>query len=495
MKQLKLAMLSLLVVFMGIQCSSDEEGFVESTLKLSNTKVEFTEKASNKEVSVETNAKKWSAIAPADWVDFEKKEGKIVIKVLENKTTSSRKAEVVVFAGSTNATIEVVQKASAGQATFNPDKIELGLEAGSVTIDVIANSDDWTAKTDAKWLTLNAKPYKKEIVITYEENKGRKVRTAEIIVTIAGKEQKIIVTQKAVMYFILPYLDWKGSREDIKKFEEERGNKFISKYLDTDDYETKSEYFPNLGYEFSPEGAYKKATLYGYSYEAFAKEVEEYKVFLTENGFKKIDETLFVDEAKKVICLIVLDEYAGVGKVIFKEKKPKPTQPQAQETFTKLPVAGVEWGATNDAIKTYEASNGGILSDNGTSIGVMPIMDKLVFDVDASASNQIPYIRIYFVLHDANKKFKDGLSTARMFYKNTNLAFFKHTDGEFYLTTEFMKLMTDEGFSYDENRNPDAEGYHKFVNESKNTRIQIRVMNSTDGDIIEYTAFRLDMMN
>ncbi len=477
MKRFLVMMLAIVGVLFATSCSDDED---ENSLTLSKTAFEFEQGASNTEVTVTTDVENWFPIKSADWIELEVKDDKLIIKVAENKTLSNRKDKILVIAGNVNAAIEVTQKAAKGDAVINPENVVLQDFKGVKMVEVIANDKNWTAKTDADWLTLTAKPYKSELWIKHAKNEKIEDRTAKITLTIGGIDKVIEVRQNGLQFYLLPYMNFSGDFEDVTDFEAERRNKFAFKMQDSYIFDTRSALFNMIYYIIKDTGTnYIEAKVYVKDAALFKEKRAEFNSFLVKKGFVKEKEDVYFNSEYSVRASI------SDGLVVYRYI---PVQKGDYSTFKKFPYIDLNWGDTNENVANYEKKHKGTFNENNSIVdNPEQPFDLLEYDVEAD-NDEIPYLRQYVVGKKGNGKLKEGLVVTTQFFKKLELAFFE-VDGKYAPTKEFIKLAENEGFTYI--GGPDNLNAYNFIKESTNTGMSVTM--SKDGKSFYILMNRLDL--
>lgn len=428
-KKLFAIMMLASVLFAAFSCKNDE--VEDPTLTLSEMSVQLPKAASEKAITVTTNQTEWTALSNADWIHLTQSGNTLTIKVDANPTAEKRMGEVAVLAV-IGKKVVVEQEGSDVSIVAMPDKLEVDQWGGKFQFDVNANTQDWTITTDAKWLKLTPKTFKGEVLVEIDENFDRADRVAKLIFQAQGKAtQEFTVTQSGIIYFLLPYLEEKGTLRDLMIFEESRGSVYAGGFF-TNDFITASPAFPKISYGFS-KGALNLRFLE--SANADILKDPEFIKFLEENKFKKVSESasgmVFVKEEEKydIQAEVDLSSYPGVYFMLkYKQDKPYPT-------FEKFPYGLIDFGTADDnAIDNWEAANGGTLNTELTNqIG------SKVYDV------ALPWLhRMYFMTEKAPFVLNETLQA----FDNLNLGFFEAPNGEVFLTNEFKALLDKEGFSF-----------------------------------------------
>lgn len=492
MKKILVSMLAIASLLFATSCSKDEIDD-SAELILSETAITFEAKSTEKTVVVTTDQDDWKAFATSsEWVTLTRNGANLVIKVAENKSVKQRKCDVVLMAGSANGTIAITQKGAEGAGTIAPNDIKVEQYEGNLTVDIDVNDEDWTAITDADWITLTPKQYKHELGIKYAENTERTDRTAKITITIGNVNKEVVVKQSGILFYLLPYLDFRGNARDIKEFEFARRSDMVDRTPDASDwlFNTKSPYLWRTRYfmKDASGNSFQEAHTYARGVAEFKKELPGFIAFLEENGFKLQEgkDNVYHNEEKSVSAEFRILEQQNIAAVVYVYV---PKQDKAYPTFKKFPdMPELAWGATNQDIKDYEAKHDGTINTQQTKIDPTQMYDFLVYSVNSS-DNEAPVMRMYMTGHDnmGGVMFKDGLIIKDCFYKNTELAFYRAITGYYYMTKEFLQLAKDNGYGEPIQGTND---YTDFINGTNNTTMKVKVKD----DVLEIIFMRTDGM-
>ena len=190
------------VVLVAASCQKP----VEPSLSLKDQEISAPAAGLEQTVTFQTN-QDWSATPDAGWVTVTPASGSaadgsatITVSVVKNDTFDARTAKVSVKAGPLSATITVNQAGK--DVVFTLSDQQLNAEAAGLekTIEFESNID-WTASSDASWLTVTpasgkASDAKVSITIKAEKNDTFDARTAKVNVT-AGKNSAVITVSQA----------------------------------------------------------------------------------------------------------------------------------------------------------------------------------------------------------------------------------------------------------------------------------------------------------
>ena len=126
----------------------------EQMLTLNPVLTELDHTAQAEMIGIDASGE-WTATSSEEWLTLLSDTGYgsdvIEFEVEENTTADVRSAEIVVVMGDMTATAYVEQAA----AEFRVEKTEVELPYMAASAEVkIYSAEEWTAKTTAKWLTL-----------------------------------------------------------------------------------------------------------------------------------------------------------------------------------------------------------------------------------------------------------------------------------------------------------------------------------------------------
>lgn len=163
--------------------------------------VSFSRDASTQSVVIASNIK-WEARCGASWVTLRTTDdGKTLnIAVEENNSTTERTATIHIE-GNSSATITVVQAGSRFDDLVA--SLYFGNKASSQEI-TIETDGNWSATTDAGWLSLSPGEGKGKTVlkISVTDNKGEDERVGRISVTVGNQTKTILVTQAGTYFTV-----------------------------------------------------------------------------------------------------------------------------------------------------------------------------------------------------------------------------------------------------------------------------------------------------
>ncbi len=465
---LTLLLLPMLLIFGSCTPENDIE---EATLTLSESgTITFTKEASEKVITIETNQPQIIANSNAPWLSTKIEGNQLTIKAEENQTLRERKGTVLVSVGRAQQSLKIIQSQSGLVIQVYPETLKSTQWGGKFSVDVLANSNTWTASTDADWLKVEALPSARSMNIEIYENTEVESRTAKIKLSLqnGSEDQEFMVTQEGIMFYIMPFMDFEdGSRSSIKLFEQRRRS--LQTYEKAEagwlDFTTQSPAFPDVSYTIYHQNALIHAQLSASSKEMLEGEhLRKIVEMLRENGFTEEQTTdrVYYNPTKRVLCEIKPD-YGSTPHILFTYK---PQQPKSHPTFTAFPYPfgtepNVDRDVTFDEVVTYEQGRRGkererLRFDNGD-------MRFIIYDSDDSEEPS----RAYFF----SEKEKDILETSVRYFKNMNYAFWDYR-GHPLFTEEFLELTKREGFEYS---HLDRIDHKRYVFTHKTRNIEMRI--------------------
>lgn len=486
----------LLCFLLAASCTQDDVD--DPTLALSQQFIEFEKSAGEKSITVATNQVEWDAFATDSWITLNRNRDKLTVKTTGNPNPAARKTTVIVTAGGLIQKVEVTQ--TDGDLIIEWDAEETAFDPFETTrtVHVIPNTGNWTAETDAGWITVDAAPLKNEITLTVKENPDREPRTGYINVKSGDKIQTVEITQQGAMYYILPFLQQPVTWPEIEKFETARRNRIIESAPDNmwRVMETNSPAFTriryvgitNLNYNYSE--IEFEPWIYWIDVDVSSKEVIEspgFEEFMNKNSFTLIKKTTLVNgydqywynqDNRFTAYVRVTDD--GVKMQYFYN----PLQPQAYPTLETYPIPYIDFNTTYEgepwtvyqkkfeAVKEYEAQRGGIFkgifdSENDDNLRGS---DCGLFDVPLPECHRAYYISFVTPIQ---------LKAVRQFFPGINQLMWKTPAGLYYATVEFEQLLQKEGFI----RHPDYPNPLDAIYINNEKQISMRLMVYNDFNI------------
>lgn len=452
-----------------------EETLDEPTLAVSEVSIEFPKEVSEKFISISTNQVEWYSIAGADWIKTEQNGNELSIKVSENIQIAERTGEVLILAGGIGSKITVTQSGTEPKIVTIPDKLEIDQWGGVYQFDVDANFSDWTVSTDVDWISLTAKQFKGEVVVHVAENSLRSERIAKIILsnTYSQSTEEFIITQKGIMYYILPYLGIGDNIRKVKDFEFSRKSE-LSGQPDLPDnpsiytFDTKSEAFDIVKYS-APSGIFKEAALFAKKNVLTEETLPEFTQFMASNGFTDKGNKIFFNEELRVQASV---ENFTTTPWIYFEYVPKQIYPHP--TFDKFPYGFTDFSVKNSnrtLLEQWESENGGLFNPDRSSTDDILKNHYYFYDVMQGKT----YGRAYFFPNAFGEP--NYLKETSQMFTDINLVFWNY-QGRLLFTEEFTDLYKQEGFEYIR-----FSTWHYFENSTKNLGMALRWVKYVDIEV------------
>ena len=176
-----------------------------ATLSVSPDPLSFVAGGETLPLSITSNTS-WTTASDAGWLTLSGASGSgnmdIDVVATANPTTSARTAVITITYGtsSTEETVDVTQ--AAGDATLSVDLTLLMFVSGGETLPLsIMSNTDWTAESDAGWLTLSPSSGtgtgSESINVEATANTTTSVRTATITITYGASMTEIVSVSQA----------------------------------------------------------------------------------------------------------------------------------------------------------------------------------------------------------------------------------------------------------------------------------------------------------
>ena len=190
------SLLNLLICVVVTACENNnsDEGF----LSVTPTELAFGAHDNvSKALTVQTNAKNWSATPSENWITASQGMDKLTVSVKNHTETTGRTGSITVTAGSaTPVTVTVTQALAPTTLSVTPSTLFFfGLYVTPAqTVTVATNFVSWNYSCDAQWLTFEKLDDQLSVAVS-EFNSGTVERKATITVTADDKTEVIEVTQ------------------------------------------------------------------------------------------------------------------------------------------------------------------------------------------------------------------------------------------------------------------------------------------------------------
>ncbi|MDO4770634.1 BACON domain-containing carbohydrate-binding protein [Porphyromonas sp.] len=439
----------------------DEDNSVELTLSQSVVLLDNT--TTKADVNITTTRDSWSCITSAEWLECTKSENKMHLMAKLNDTGHERVATVIVTAGETTEQVVVKQAATTGGigGSISTDKTEFQVDQWGDTfvIPVYTHSKTWEVISSEDWVSVRPNLVKGSIQIVVAETEERPDREANILVreTNTGDYFSVKISQKGIMFIILPYLKFGTTIDPLMEFEEARKSTVIGRPGDNSGaygavnkdlwkFATKSKLFTRMEYRFAGD---KMTQAYAYSdiYE-LDKAYDEFTAYLEDLGFIP-DDKKFKFFNKKMEMMAELGLGAG-GNEIYLLYTYLPNQKEAYPTFEVFPgrLSNIEgWtGYDKDKIHEWETANGGVTNKKDGTVSSISKTRTIYY---TSVNPLAPEKTTYTLKPSAEEQGKEKITGFSLKFREVDTSkFFWEKDGNFYLTNEFMSLCTKSKMRY-----------------------------------------------
>ncbi len=449
----------LALLFFAIGACTPKDSFEETVLKLSETQLTFEKGVSEKVIEVTTNAESWIVSSPKEkeWLTIRREGKSLHISVAENKSGIERSTYINVIANGAAGKIEVVQHAADIVLSVSPGEIIIDAAGGERTVEVDTNAESWKLEdvSGIKWLTISSKPQRGLIVITISENKSEDDRIAKIYAS-SGKEQKeIIIRQRGIKLFHLPYMDESPSANGLFDYERLQGHTLIKTpdgFFNTNKYVyiTNAKYIQQISYEIPGDSyIYNSAKLLSVYPDVIAS--DKYKAFLAAQGFvykrESVDKSgvlsrIYECERENFIYFIncVIDKKKGAAEI---NMTASPKQKKEYPTFSAFPYRKSLEFLSNPQIKAqqiidWETTEGG-------SVLVEKSDEGLMFRGEKDKTRA--YTGWVFILEGPDNLIGSA-SQVSDYYTTYEKVYWIANNGARVITKEFAQLLAKEGFVY-----------------------------------------------
>lgn len=432
-------------------------------ISLSQKEVLLDNTNTKADVKITTAQDSWNCITSADWLECTKSEDKVHLSAKINDTGHERITTVIVTAGLATEKVVVKQTASGGNTggAISTDKTDFQVEqwGDSFVIPVYTHSKNWEVASSEDWVTVHPNLVKGSIQIVVDETEERPDRYANILVrdSDTGDHFSVKISQKGIMFIILPYLQFGTSIDPLMEFEENRKSTVIGRPGDNSGaygavnkdlwkFSTKSKLFTRMEYRFVDD---KMTQAYAYSniYE-LDKAYDEFTDYLSDLGFVP-DDKKFKFFNKKMEMMAELGLGSG-GDEIYVLYTYLPNQKDAYPTFERFPgrLSDVEGWTDYDKDKIYEweTANGGVTTKKDGSVSTFSKTRTIYY---TSTQPLVPQKTTYSLKPSADNPLKENIIKLSLKFRgeDTN-KFFWEKDGIYYLTDEFMALCSRSKIRY-----------------------------------------------
>ncbi len=431
--------------------------------------------ASAQEVSIRTNRDSWHFIKSAEWLEVSQSGSTLLIKASANEATESRSAEIVIVSGDSQEKLLIDQAGASSLISTSVSAIETNQWGGSYTVDVVSNLKDWRVETSESWITVTPIPAMSEIRISIAEHESREGRMGKIYLSDAHGRglHEITIHQSGTLYYVLPYLGFIDSSEQVREFELARRSEtftvldgIFNLYLWG--YKTQSPAFSLVTY-MTFNGRYKTSKVFCTNPALFRdlRELQGQKTFLIQQGFVQQSDLIFVHPELEVVAEIRKDDSSPHVAYTY-----QPKQPQAMPSMDSFPYRYANFGAgALEHINAWETANGGVFNADRSIVDQAGDTRNIYwFDVAKAPV----FASIYNV---STADTPHTMSASFVLLTDRSLVYFVHKNSLF-LTKEFKELMAREGFTYVGDTGP----AHHFIHYDRGLNVMVSYVQLSDID-------------
>lgn len=456
------------------------------SIELSASEITLSADQSISTIEVRGATANWSYILGAEWLKASQQGNTLQLKADPNYTGRERKTTIVISSGADVANLIVKQSADGSAISIDQDTYNIDQWGGEFVVPVKTTVRNWEVLSSENWLQVYANRAKGELVMTIKEHTDRQDRRASIIVRDPRSRaiQTLQITQRGILYMLLPYLGFGEELSNIQAFERARRSELVGQPGSTDKYsslpnrdlwkfKTHSPLFTRVEYRIPVD---KLTEAYAYcSFKEWQRNLEEIKQYILSQGFEERSELRFYSKGHQTLIELgftVTSPKEGYIRCIY-----EPAQSMTYPSFEVFPaglVAEEDWTSyTKDRIHTWETNHQGETSSpNGDADETTQTLKLTYFPKDENS----PLSMTQYTLSTQSKDTTAPLMRIMSFYVDdlavTN-KFFWEKDGAYYLTEEFMALAKAANFAYSRK---DNLGKHIFYNNDKKVECAIKVI-------------------
>jgi hypothetical protein len=171
-------------------CRKDPNVLTVSPSELSFNAVD----QSTKSFSISTDAKSWSFTSSGNWATLTQSGNQLNVTVNDNSDTSQRSMTVTISAGTAEQVMVTITQAARDNLSSGASTVTLsGDDISPQDITITTSASDWSATSDASWLTLTKQGANTLRVAAKEKNPTVNQRSATVTVT-AGTAAPMTIT-------------------------------------------------------------------------------------------------------------------------------------------------------------------------------------------------------------------------------------------------------------------------------------------------------------
>ncbi len=445
---------------------SDPDGHEKVYLNLSEEIVNFARVESQTIVNVKTNATSWVATSPAEgkWLTIKKSGEDLIISASANETGQERSGYVLINAGEASAVLTINQ--SIGSATLELSETNLSVisNGGKYTLMVKSNGAEWTIEGSEMYPWLNVEKVDgTQFMVTVNPNTAEESREGKFYVRTNESTYEIIVSQRGLPIFLLPYMLEHGkSRTDLMQFEEARGTKFIGSsnekgqwtysFLGNDKFASSIAYVYPFGTQIYGSCVITSPnTQFGIDpvFESYLFSLGFTKDILKKETFEKGIHTKHYILQKQSIQLnatVQVSITANWTEVVYTATEGQGT---SYPTFEELPLRNTTFFNKNNyfEVKKWEETEGNSIEAFRQYGSKNPNVIYFAEYAPISQEKSSRLVTIYF-FEQEKADFMGLVSQKTDFFTNISAAMWQDTKGTYNITSEFKDLAIRAGFEY-----------------------------------------------
>lgn len=496
MDKLHKLLFALLTLALFLPACTEDSGFEQATLELSERQVVFAKAASSQSVTIQTNQTEWTYYCAEEgttagkWLTLTQEGNNLLIAATENPTAVERASVIMINAGGVQKRIEVKQAAADANISFNDGQLNVAKEGGKFSVDIDTNGEEWSVEPQENydWLSFVAKPKRGVLELNVLPNETKTDRTAVLLVKSGAKMDQITVTQLGGnLTFLVPWFNRNElTAYDIVNYEARRKVVLYNiefalpqhgDYSTNIKFTTPSEIYHFLEYRIDVRSnKIHQIKMMAWNFDKGNN--TEFKDALRANGFElKESKSGFTGEsAEKEFRVEAIKGEGGRFEVVF---TPIVIQKDKYPTFTAFPYNGTELLLKNawkyEQVKAAELKKGNVIAAEGkaTNPDYKNEIEWITFTNKVSTEAQYAQTYVFEWSKEAatDAPAKLGLVSEYMnAYENIHLAMW-NAEGEYRLTKEFLGLLNAEGFIEVGKEN----GTYMYYNMEKDICVVIRV--------------------
>lgn len=420
----------------------------QGTLTIAATAIEHR-------IPVKTNVEGWTCISKSSWLQARASNNELVLSAPANTDAQPREATVQVVAADQVYSFNVKQYGVAATLDLSNQPDMIGQWGAEVLVDVNTNVDTWTVTSSETWVEATPKYKDDQILIKVIANDTRFDRNATITVaeTTSGIKKEFKIVQKGLTYFILPFTNYEGTKEELINFETGRGSKLVQTPTEinpTYKFETPSSLFRTIVYAIDIDDTIKNSqAFFDAKKMASDEDKRDFYNYLLEEGFDHEANNVYYSTKHQSEVELksnhVLYTYYPLEKGVV-------------QPIDAIPLENIKLKVTTlDEVKKYQSDlNREYVADYSSG------QRRLVF---RSWDNGKEELHTYYFNSDAK------VIEAIHFYENMPRYIYTADNLKAYLSRELRKAINKAGFSF--KYSSDYKFKYSYLSPDRNTEMLI----------------------